>query len=101
MEEVEDVEKIFFNFQTLVSRHNVLQKSYTTSGHLKKIIRSLPSKWRLNVTVIQETKDPNKLSLEELMSSLICHEIELKENDPKKKYKSLTLKSQEKKKDKL
>ncbi|MCI18691.1 aspartyl-tRNA synthetase [Trifolium medium] len=63
MKENEDIETMFARFQTLVSRLQVLKKSYTTSDHVKKILRSLPSKWRPKVTAIQEVKDLMTLSL--------------------------------------
>lgn len=88
---------MFFIFQTFVYELKVLQKSYTTSDHVKKILRSLPSKCRPKVTTIQKAKDLNKLPLEEFMSSLKSHEVELEEDEPNKKSKSLALKSQENK----
>ncbi|RVW55486.1 hypothetical protein CK203_075178 [Vitis vinifera] len=42
-----------------------------------KILRSLPKKWETKVTAIQEAKDLTKLSLEELIGSLMTYEIEL------------------------
>ena len=41
----------------------------------------------------EEAKDLNTLSVEDLISSLKCHEIGLNEHDPIKKYKSIALKS--------
>ncbi|MCI03490.1 aspartyl-tRNA synthetase, partial [Trifolium medium] len=81
-------------FQTLVSGLQVLKKSYTTFYHVKKILRSLPAKWRPKVTAIQEVKDMNDLKLENLISSLKCHELELMGDELHvKKSKSLALKS--------
>jgi len=45
------------------------------------------------VTVIEEAKDVNTLSVEDLISSLKCHEIGLNEHESVKKPKSLALKS--------
>lgn len=44
MEEDETIEKMFSKFQTLVSSLIVLDKSYTTINHVKKILRSLSTK---------------------------------------------------------
>ncbi|XP_073219618.1 uncharacterized protein [Cicer arietinum] len=82
MEEDEDIETMFSRFHTLVSWLKVLQKSYTTVDHVKKILRSLSSKWRPNITTIQKAKDLNSLFLEELINSLRSHKIELAEDDP-------------------
>ena len=77
MEDDENVEVMFSRFQTLVAGLRVLNKGYSTADHVKKIIRSLPSKWRPMVTTLKLAKDLNNTSLEELVSSLRSHEIEL------------------------
>ncbi|RVW30914.1 hypothetical protein CK203_116408 [Vitis vinifera] len=60
------------------------------------ILRSLPSKWHTKVTAIQEAKDVTKLTLEELIRSLMTYEINLakkqQEGEDKKK-KSIALKA--------
>ena len=48
------------------------------------------------VSALKLAKDLNKISLEELISSLRSHEIELEEDDPQKKGKSISLKSYKK-----
>src|ERR1044072_4437251 len=77
----------------LVAGLRVLDKGYSTADHVKKIIRSLPAKWRPMVTALKMEKDLNKISLEELISSLRSHEIELQEDEPRRKVKSVALKS--------
>src|ERR1044072_4588337 len=93
MEEQESVETMFSRFQTLVAGLRVLDKGYSTFDHVKKIIRSLPAKWRPMVTALKMAKDLNKISLEELISSLRSHEIELQEDEPRRKVKYVALKS--------
>src|ERR1044072_959892 len=93
MEEEEYVETMFSRFQMLVAGLRVLDKGCSTADHLKKIIRSLPAKWRPMVTALKMAKDLNKISLEELISSLRSHEIELQEDEPQRKVKSVALKS--------
>jgi len=63
------------------------------SDRVNKILRSLPAKWRPKVTAIEKAKDLNTLSVEDLMSSLKCHEIGLNEHESVKKPKSISLKS--------
>src|ERR1044072_7093119 len=46
MEDHETVEAMFSRFQMLIAGLRVLNKGYSTSDHVKKIIRSLPAKWR-------------------------------------------------------
>src|ERR1044072_2492234 len=93
MEEEESVETMFSRFQMLVAGLRVLEKGYSTADHVKKIIRSLHAKWRPMVTALKMKKDLNKISLEELISSLRSHEIELQEDEPRRKDKYVALKS--------
>ena len=81
------------SIETLVSGLQILKKSYVASDHVNKILRSLPAKWRPKVTAIEEAKDLNTLSVEDLISSLKCHEIGLNEHDPIMKHRSIALES--------
>jgi len=93
MKEDESIEQMYSRFQTLVSGLQVLKKSYVASNHVSKILRSLPARWRPKVTAIEEAKDLNALSVEDLFSSLKVHEISLNEHEPAKKSKSIALPS--------
>src|ERR1044072_8040073 len=97
MEEDETVEAMFSRFQILVIGLKVLDKGYSIVDHVKKVIKSLPKKWRPMVTTLKLAKDLNKISLEELISSLKSHEIELQEDEPQRRNKSVALKSHSKK----
>jgi len=77
MKEDESIETMYSRFQTLVSGLQILKKSYVASDHVNKILRSLPAKWRPKVTTIEEAKDLSTLRVEDLISSLKCHEIGL------------------------
>ena len=93
MEDDKSVKIMFLRFQMLVAGLKVLDKGYSTADHVKKIIRSLPKKWRPMVTALKMSKDLNKTSLEELISSLRSHEFELQEDEPQRKGKYVALKS--------
>jgi len=93
MKEDESIETMYSRFQILVSGLQILKKSYVASDHVNKILRSLPAKWRPKVTAIEKAKDLNTLSVEDLISSLKCHEIGLNEHESIKKHKSIALKS--------
>ena len=93
MKEDKDIKNMFSRFQTLVFGLQVLNKSYIVSDHVKKILRSLSAKLRPKVTSIHDTKDTNKHSLENLISSLKSHEMELIGDEPTKKSKSIAQKS--------
>jgi len=87
--EDESIEQMYSRFQTL----EILKKSYVASDHVSKILRSLPARWRPKVTAIEEAKDLNTLSVEDLVSSLKVHEIGLNEHEPAKKVKSIVVPS--------
>jgi len=93
MKDDESIEQMYSRFQTLVSGLQILKKSYVASDHVSKILRSLPARWRPKVTAIEEVKDLNTLSVEDLVSSLKVHEIGLNEHEPAKKVKSIALPS--------
>ncbi|KAK2435811.1 putative mitochondrial protein [Trifolium repens] len=91
MKDGEDIETMFSRFQILVSGLQVLDKSYTEADHVRKVLRSLPPKWRPKVTAFQESKDLDTVSLESLVSSLKSHEMELMTDESTKKLKGIAL----------
>ncbi|KAK2436266.1 bromodomain-containing protein [Trifolium repens] len=91
MKDNENIESMNSRFKILVSGLQVLKRSYTTSNHARNILRSL--RWRPKVTAIQEAKDLDTLGLEEMIGSLMSHEIELSSDEPQKKLKSVALPS--------
>src|SRR4051812_44307987 len=97
MKDDENIETTFSRFKTLTDGLKVLDKGYTKADHVKKIIRSLPSRWGPMVTAFKIAKNLNEVSLEELISALGSHEIELDANEPHKNGKSIALKSNYKK----
>ena len=60
-----------------------------------KILKSLPKECEAKVTAIQEAKDLTKLSLEELIGSLMTHELNMaqKEEEEEPKRKTIAFKS--------
>ena len=94
MDEGESIENMFSRFQTIVGSLKSLGKTYDNQDHVRKILRSLPRRWRPKVTAIQEAKDLSKLQLDELLGSLTTHELELNaEEPPRKKITALKAKS--------
>lgn len=57
------IEEMFLRFQTLVAGLKVLNKGYTTSDHVKKIIKTLPKKWRPMVITLKVSKDLNNVTI--------------------------------------
>jgi len=93
MKEDESIEQMYSRFQALVSGLQILKKSYVASDHVSKILRSWPARWRPEVTTIEEAKDLNTLSVEDLVSFLKVHEIGLNEHELAKKVKFIALPS--------
>ncbi|XP_074293123.1 uncharacterized protein LOC141620050 [Silene latifolia] len=54
-----------------------LGREFESEDIVRKILRSLSDKWQRKVTAIEEAKDLSKLSLNELMGSLMAHELSL------------------------
>ncbi|KAL6324823.1 hypothetical protein AAG906_018350 [Vitis piasezkii] len=77
IKDFEYIVEMFSRFIVIVNELESLGKTYTKVEKVMKILRSLPRKWETKVTAIQEAKDLTKLSLEELIGSLMTYEIEL------------------------
>ena len=80
----------FFHF-IFLSFNSTLPPKKTSDANpdiVSKTFRSLPKTWKTKVTAIWEAMDLTKLSLDELIESLMTHEITMKkqelEDKPKK-----------------
>ena len=77
----ETIVQMFARFTTITNDLNALGKSYTSTELVNKILRSLPKAYQSKVVAIREARDLSKLPLEELMESLMTHEIMMKDHD--------------------
>nr|KYP32716.1 hypothetical protein KK1_046530 [Cajanus cajan] len=93
MEENESIQTMFGRFQTIVNELSFLGRTYDNFDHIDKLLRSLPRKWRPQVTALRASKDLEKLSLEELVGLLKVHEMELQQDEAGRKQKSIALRS--------
>ncbi|MFQ6657063.1 hypothetical protein Gotur_026890 [Gossypium turneri] len=59
------------------SEWDALGKTYPNKEMVKKILNSLPTSWEAKVMVIEESKDPNSLSLDKLIGSLLTYEMKI------------------------
>jgi len=66
MKEYEDIETMFSRFRLLYLAFKFWKekKNNIPPDCVKKILRSLPTKWRPKVTTIEEIKNLNKLNLD-------------------------------------
>ncbi|GAV67320.1 UBN2 domain-containing protein [Cephalotus follicularis] len=89
---------MFVRFTNIINSLQSLNKCYTNSEMVRKILRCLPKSWMPKVTAIEEAKDLNSLPLEELLGSLMTHKMTIKnheddEEQDKKKKKVIAFKS--------
>nr|KYP37787.1 hypothetical protein KK1_040996 [Cajanus cajan] len=91
MEESESIQTMFGRFQTIVNELSFLGRTYDNFDHIDKFLRSLHTKWRPQGTALKASKNLEKLSLEELIGLLKVHELELQQDDARRKQKSITL----------
>jgi hypothetical protein len=71
-----------------------LGKPISDVKFIQKILRSLPERFRIKVTTIEESKDLEEIKIEELVGSLQTYELSL---PPVKKLKTIALKASKKK----
>ncbi|GAV57120.1 Sec39 domain-containing protein/UBN2 domain-containing protein, partial [Cephalotus follicularis] len=99
MNENEDIKSMFSRFTHIINALQALDKTYSNSEMVRKILRCLPRSWMPKVTAIEEAKNLNVLPLEDLLGSLMTHELSMQKKDDdeekekKKKKKIVALKS--------
>jgi len=71
-----------------------LEKSVSDVKLIRKILKSLPERFRINVTTIEESKDLKEMKIEELVGSLQTYELSM---PTIKKMKTIALKASKQK----
>ncbi|KAK2974324.1 hypothetical protein RJ640_012307 [Escallonia rubra] len=97
MKEHESINEMYSRFTLIINGLKLLGKIYPENEVVRKILRSLPKRWEAKLTAIQEAKDLNVQKLEELVASLMTHEITMKIHDEEEttsKKKNLALKAE-------
>ncbi|GAV79243.1 UBN2 domain-containing protein, partial [Cephalotus follicularis] len=89
---------MFTRFTNIINALQSLDKTYSNSEMVRKILRCLPRSWMPKVAVIKEAKNLNILPLEDLLRSLMTHEQSMQKKDDdeekeKKKTNEVALKS--------
>ncbi|GAV57036.1 UBN2 domain-containing protein, partial [Cephalotus follicularis] len=88
MNENEDIKSMFTRFTNIINALQSLDKTYSNSELVRKILRCLPRSWMPKVTTIEEAKSLNLLPLEDLLGSLMMHELTMqKREDDEEKEK--------------
>ena len=81
MKPEETITKMYNRFTTIVNNLKGLGKAYGNKELVKKILNSLPKSWEAKITAIKESKDPNTFPMDELVGSLLTHEMKLKQGE--------------------
>ena len=91
------IAQIFARFNTITNDLYALGTSYTSTELVNKIVRSFLKAYQRKVVAIREARVLSKLPLEELMGSLMTHEIMIRDYDKDEeaanKKKTIALKS--------
>ncbi|GAV73061.1 DUF4219 domain-containing protein/UBN2 domain-containing protein, partial [Cephalotus follicularis] len=78
---VDDIKSIFSRFTNIINALQDLDETYSNSEMVRKILRCLPRSWMPKVTAIDEAKNLNVLPLEDLLGSLMTHELSMQKKD--------------------
>ncbi|CAL1377856.1 unnamed protein product [Linum trigynum] len=94
MKPEETIKEMHDRFTTIVNSLRNLDVEYSSADLVRKVLWALPKRWTPKVTAIEESKDLTKLSLDELMGSLVTHEEKLKREgeEVRKEKKSIAFK---------
>jgi len=71
----EMVMEMYTCFTHITNELKSLGKSLNTEELVRKILRFFPQSWEAKVTAIQEAKNMNKISLDELIGNLLTYEL--------------------------
>ena len=93
MQSKETISDMYNRFTTIIKNLKGLGKTYANKEMVKKILNSLPKSWEAKVTAIEESKDPNTFPLDELVGSLLTHEMKIKNGKEPTKKVDMTFKS--------
>ena len=77
MVESETINQMYSRFTNIINSLKALGKTYTQTELIRKILRSLSAIWIHKVSAIKESKDLDQYQLEELIGSLMTHEIHI------------------------
>ncbi|KAK9673099.1 hypothetical protein RND81_12G146000 [Saponaria officinalis] len=77
MNKDESIHSMSARFSSITNELKNLGRKLDTEDLVRKILRSLTDRWQPKVTAIEEAKDLSKLSYQELLGSLMAHEMSL------------------------
>ena len=93
MEEDESFEKFYAKLKDIVNSAFNLGKTISKPKIVRKVLRSLPERFRAKITAIEELKDINKIPLTEMVGNLQTYKLGLTRIGKTGKGKSMALKA--------
>ncbi|XVF72312.1 hypothetical protein PTKIN_Ptkin12aG0111000 [Pterospermum kingtungense] len=81
------ITSIVDKFNEIVTKLKQLRKEITKEELIKKLLNTLPKEWKPKVTVIKEAKDLTRITMDEIVGSLLTYEQELKEDEEEENKK--------------
>ena len=91
MKQNESISSMFTRFTDIINGLKCLGKTYSNSNLVRKVLRSLPRTSEPKVTAIQEAKDLNTYPLDELLGSLMTHELTIQQTSDEESKKKKTI----------
>ena len=93
MEEDESFDEFYAKFKDIVNSAFNLGETISKPKIARKVLRSLPDRFHAKITVIEESKDIDKIPLTELVGSLQTYKLGLTRIGKSGKSKSMALKA--------
>jgi len=84
MKEDENIQDFYMNILDMVNAFDSLREKISDEKLIRKIIRSLPKRFDMKVTAIEEAQDISSKKVEELIGSLKNFEIVINNREEKK-----------------
>ena len=93
MEEDESFDEFYAKLKDIVNSVFNLGETILKPKIVRKVLRSLSERFHAKITVIEESKDIDKIPLTELVGNLQTYELGLSRIGKSRKSKSITLKA--------
>ena len=84
MKEDENIQDFYMNILDMVNAFDSLREKISDEKLIRKIIRSLPKRFDMKITAIEEAQDISSMKVEELIGSLQNFEIIINNKEEKK-----------------
>ena len=84
MKEIEDIDSFMNRVMSLINKLKIYGEDIKYQTMIENILRSLSTKFDVVVEAIEEAKDLEKLTVDDLMGSLLSHGVRIDKNKDSK-----------------